>query len=165
MVPPYGWAAKGQRARGTVPAGHRRHHTLLSTLTPHGMGPSWLIEGSVDQQVFDTFLTTQLIPTLQPGQTVILDNASIHKGRRTQALIEAAGAQVQFLPTCAPQFNPIEQAFAKLKQYLRTVQARTPETLEAAIKAGTNAITPADAVGYFRGAGYPLPGQLPGKSL
>lgn len=160
MVPAYGWAPKGQRARGTVPAGHRRHHTLISTLTPSGIGPSLLLEGSVDRDGFDTFLTRLLIPTLRPGQTVILDNASIHKGVRTRALLDAAGVQLCFRPTASPQFNPIEHAFAKLKQQLRTDQPRPPATLQAAIKAGMHAITLADVHGFYRGAGYPLPPQL-----
>lgn len=154
MVPRYGWAPKGERACGTVPTGHRRHHTLISSLTLAGMGPSLLLEGSVDRTVFDTFLTDLLLPTLTAGQTVILDNASIHKGTRTRVVLEAAGIQLCFLPTASPEFNPIEHAFAKLKQHLRRDQPRDPDTLEAAIKAGQNAITASDAHGFFRGAGY-----------
>lgn len=165
MVPLYGWAPTGQRAHGTVPTGHRRHHTLISTLTPTGLGPSLLIEGSIDRAVFETYLTSQLIPTLTPGQIVILDNASIHTGQRTRDLIEAAGARLCFLPKSSPQFNPIEHAFAKLKQHLRTAQPRTPASLEAAIKTATTAITRADAEAFYRKAGYPLPRQLPCKLL
>ena len=164
MVPQYGWAPTGQRARGSVPTGHRRHHTLIGTLSASGMGPSLLVEGSIDRVAFDTFLEELVIPDLRPGQTVIMDNASIHHGTRTRQLLEAAGAHLCFLPTSAPEFNPIEGAFAKLKQGLRQRQARTPETLLAAVKAGLESITTTDAAGFFRGAGYPL-GQLPCKTL
>ena len=153
----YGWAPKGTRARGSVPTGHRRHHTLIGTLTPTGMGPPLLIEGSIDRDVFDTFLEQALVPHLRTGQIVILDNASIHTGRRTRALIEATGAELRFLPPSSPEFNPIESAFAKLKQGLRRARPRTPEALEAAIKDGLAAITQRDVDGFYRGAGYALP--------
>lgn len=118
------------------------------------MGPSLLLEGSVDRQTFDTYLTDLLLPTLRPGQVVIMDNASIHKGTRTRQVLEAEGITVCFLPTASPEFNPIEHAFAKLKQHLRRLQPRDPDALEAAIKTGQKAITTADAAGFFRGAGY-----------
>lgn len=154
MTPWYGWAPRGQRVIGRVPAGHRRHHTLISALTLAGMGPSLVLEGSVDRATFDTYLTEVLVPTLTPGQIVILDNASIHKGTRTRQVLEAAGVQVRFLPTASPELNPIEHAFAKLKQHLRRLEPRDPVALEAAIKSGHQAITRDDADGFFRGAGY-----------
>ena len=157
MVLGYGWAPKGRRALGSVPTGHRRHHTLIGTLTPTGMGPPFLIEGSIDRAIFDTFLEQVLVPCLRPGQIVIMDNASIHKGKRTRALIEAAGAKLRFLPPSSPEFNPIESAFAKLKQGLRRARPRTPEALERAIKEGLATITQRDAEGFYRGAGYALP--------
>lgn len=101
-----------------------------------------------------------MVPKLQPGQTVIPDNASIHYGRRTQELIEAAGAHVRFLRSSSPEFNPIEHAFAKLKHGMRHRQARTPETLLTAVKEVIATITPSDAADFFRSVGYPL-GQLP----
>lgn len=156
-MPTYGWGAKGQRVAGQIPTGHRRHHTLIGTLTPTGMGPAFLIEGSIDRTVFDTFLAQQLVPHLRPGQIVIMDNASIHKGARTRELIEAAGARLCFLPPASPEFNPIESAFAKLKQRLRNAGARTPQALERAIKDAMAAITQQDINGFYRGAGYVLP--------
>lgn len=156
MVLGYGWAPKGRRAHGTVPTGHRRHHTLIGTVTPTGMGPPFLIEGGVDRTVFDTFLEAELVPSLGPGQIVIMDNASIHKGARTRELIEATGAEVRFLPPSSPEFNPIESAFAKLKQWLRTAEPRTPEALETAIKDGLATISQEDVTGFYRGAGYAL---------
>ena len=137
MTPWYGWAPKGARAYGRVPAGHRRHHTLIGSLTLAGMGPSLVLEGSVDRATFDTYLTEVLVPTLTAGQTVILDNASIHKGTRTRQVLEAAGVRVAFLPTASPEFNPIEHACAKLKQHLRRLEPRDPAALEAAIERPT----------------------------
>ena len=96
---------------------------------------------------------------------MILDNASIHKGTRTREVLEAAGIRLCFLPTASPELNPIEHAFAKLKQHLRRDQPRDPAALEAAIKAGAIAITPDDADGFFRGAGYRPVRQLHCKPL
>ena len=155
-MPAYGWGPKGRRVPGQIPTGHRRHHTLIGVLTPTGMGPPFLIEGGVDRTVFDTFLAEQLVPLLRPGQLVIMDNASIHKGTRTRELIEATGAQLRFLPPASPEFNPIESAFAKLKQGLRNARPRTPEALASAIKEGLAAITQRDVAGFYRGAGYEL---------
>ncbi len=157
MVPGSGWAPKGTRAGGSVPTGHRRHHPLIAPVTPTGMGPSLLIQGSIDRAAFDTFLEQVLVPSLQPGQIVIMDNASIPKGADTRALLEAAGIELWFLPPSSPEFNPIESAFAKLKHELRKARPRSPETLETAIKAGLDAITQRDIAGFYRGAGYVLP--------
>ena len=99
----------------------------MATLTANGIGESLLVRGAVDRRVFEAFVEQVLVPSLRPGQIVILDNLSVHKSARAKALIEAAGCQVVFLPTYSPDFNPIEQAFAKTKQALRRVGARTWE--------------------------------------
>jgi transposase len=154
------WAPRGQRAVGKTPTGHRRHHTLLATLTPSGMGPALLVEGAADRPVFEAFVAHLLLPVLHPGQTVVLDNNSVHHSSRVRQLIEDAGCTLCFLPTYSPDFNPIELAFAKLKSQVRRAAARTPEALEAATAAGLAAITAADAYAFYRKAGYPLQDQL-----
>ncbi|MDF2762529.1 MAG: Transposase protein, partial [Thermomicrobiales bacterium] len=101
------------------------------------------------------FVERVLVPSLRPGQIVVLDNLSVHKSARAKALIEAAGCQLLFLPTYSPDFNPIEQAFAKIKQLLRRVGARSWEAVVAAVGAALNAITAVDAHAFFADAGFP----------
>ena len=153
-------APRGQRAIGRVPRGRWTTITLISTLTPQGIGPSVLIEGAADRIVFDTFIVEVLVPHLRPGQIVVLDNLSVHKSARARQAVEAVGCEVRFLPTYSPDYNPIEQAFAKLKQHLRRAQARSFDALVAATAAGMQTITATDAQAYYRAAGYPLTDQL-----
>jgi transposase len=119
-----------------------------------------LIEGATDRAVFEAFVVQQLAPSLRPGQTVILDNLSVHKSAAARDAIEAVGCRVHFLPTYSPDFNPIEQAFATIKQRLRRVEARTYDALCTAAGPALDAVTPMDAAAFCRAAGYPLnPGQ------
>ncbi len=129
---------------------------LLTTLTPTELGAGLQLEGEIDRQGFDTFVTEALAPTLRPGQIVVLDNLAVHKGATARRLIEARGCRLLFLPPYSPDFNPIEHAFAKLKEYLRRAGARTEDALHAALAAALATITAADARGWFRHCGYPL---------
>lgn len=115
-----------------------------------------ILEGAADRDAFRVYVERVLVPTLTPGQLVILDNLSVHKQAPMRRAIEAAGCRVLFLPTYSPDFNPIEQAFAKIKQLLRRAQARTTETLIDAIARAIDHVTLADAAGFFRGCGYLL---------
>lgn len=151
-------ALRGQRALGRVPRGRREAISWLATLTSTGIGESLLVRGAVDRQIFETFIERVLVPTLRPGQIVVLDNLSVHKSARARALIEAAACQLVFLPTYSPDFNPIEQAFAKIKQALRRAGARTWETVVAAVGTTLTTITAADARAFFADAGFPVTG-------
>lgn len=151
-----GRALPGQRAMGRIPRGRREAISWLATLTPHGIGESLLVRGAVDRLVFETFVERVLVPSLRPGQIVVLDNLSVHKSARAKALIQAAGCQVFFLPTYSPDFNPIEHAFAKTKQALRRVGARSFESVVAAVGETLTTITPADAHAFFTHAGFPV---------
>jgi transposase len=111
----------------------------------------------MDGRVFATFVEQVLVPSLHPGQIVVLDNLSVHKNARARQLIEAAGCRLLFLPAYSPDFNPIEQAFAKGKQLLRRLRPRSWEAVNAAIVTLLPAITPADAHAFFADAGFPLP--------
>jgi transposase len=128
----------------------------LATLTPSGLGESLLVRGAVDRLIFEAFVERVLVPTLRPGQIVILDNLSVHKSARARALIEAAGGQLVFLPTYSPDFNPIEHAFAKTKQHLRRVGARSWDGVTAAVGDVLATITAANARAYFAAAGFPV---------
>jgi transposase len=150
-------APRGQRAVGAAPRNHGPNVTLLAALGPTGVGPSVVVEGATDRLVCAAFVEQFLAPSLRPGQVVVLDNLSAHKGERVRQLIEAAGCRLLFLPAYSPDFNPIELAFAKLKTHLRGVAARTFEVLVAAIGAALDAITAADARGFFAHCGFPLP--------
>ena len=147
---------RGQRVLGRVPRGRWTTVTLLATLTPQGLGPGYQFPGALDRVVFEAFVERILVPSLRPGQTVVLDNLSVHKSAKARQLIEAAGCQLVFLPTYSPDFNPIEQAFAKLKQRLRRSEARTVETIMTATHTHYGAITAADARSFYQEAGYNL---------
>jgi len=147
---------RGQRVLGRVPRGRWTAVSLLATLTPNGLGPALQLPGTVDRAVFEQFVAETLAPSLRPGQTVVLDNLSVHRSARARQLIEAAGCHLVFLPTYSPDFNPIEQAFAKLKELLRRTEARTVEAVMTATQQHYPAITPADARNFYRAAGYNL---------
>jgi transposase len=164
LTPLRGWAPRSHRLVGRVP--RRRWHrvTLLSALTVAGMGASVVIDGAVDRRMFDAFVEQELVPTLVPGQSVVLANLSVHRSAAARMAIEAAGCALWFLPTYSPDLNPIEAAFAKIKQLLRRTAARSYEALVAATKPALDAVTARDVAGFFRHAGY-LPPQNTGQLL
>jgi transposase len=118
------------------------------------MGASLVVEGSTNGTVFETYLEDVLCPTLKRGQVVVMDNLSSHKGERVRDLIEGEGCQLIYLPPYSPDYNPIEQAFSKLKSYLRAACARTQQTLMKVIGQALRTITTSDAEGYFEHCGY-----------
>ena len=150
-------APRGQRAVGHVPHGKRPHLSWLATLTARGIGASVVVPGAVDRQVFDLFGERVLVPGLRPGQIVVLDTRKVHDSATARRLIAAAGCHLVFLPPYSPDMNPIEQAFAKVKQALRRRGARSWEAVVAAIGAALETVTPADARACFADAGFPLP--------
>jgi transposase len=155
----YGWAPHDQRASGSAPRNHGKNTTLVAALTHDGVHTPWLIEGAMDSETFEWYIRQQLAPTLRPGQVVVLDNLSAHKGASIREVIEARGCLLLFLPPYSPDFTPIEQAFSKLKAILRGLGARTKEALQEAVRLAIEAITRRDAVAWFAHAGYALPAQ------
>lgn len=141
---------------GRVPRGRWHSVSLLASLQLDGLGPGLQVEGAIDREVFETFVAQQLVPILQPGQIVVLDNLSVHKSTRARDLIEAAGAQLWFLPTYSPDLNPIEHAFSKLKHQLRQAAADTRATVQTETQRLWPTITAANARAYFMAAGYNL---------
>ena len=150
----YARAPRGERARGSVPRNHGTPTTLLAALSREGLGAAMTLEGAANTEAFAVYLRELLCPTLRPGQIVIVDNVSFHRADRVRALVEAAGCRLLFLPAYSPDFNPIEHAFSKLKALLRAAGARTQAVLEAAIAAALDAVTAADADGWFHHCGY-----------
>lgn len=157
LTPRYGRAPRGQRPIGSAPRNHGPNVTLLAALTPDGIGPALVVEGAADRLAFTAYLRQALVPRLRPGQTVVLDNLSVHKSEEIRTLIEEAGCQLRFLPAYSPDLPPIEPAFAKVKQALRRAEARTFHDLVAAIGPALDAVTEPDAHGFFAHCGYPLP--------
>lgn len=155
LAPLYGWARKGDRAHQKAPRNWGKNVTLLSSIgKERGMGASLVVEGSTNGTVFETYLKEVLLPTLEEGQVVVMDNLSAHKGERVRQLIEGKGCELVYLPPYSPDFNPIEQAFSKLKGYLRAACARSRETLMEVIGEALRTITASDALGYFEQCGY-----------
>jgi transposase len=127
---------------------------LVAALSPEGLQMPWLIEGAMDSETFEWYIRQQLAPTLRPGQVVVLDNLSAHKGASIREVIEARGCWLVFLPPYSPDFTPIEQAFSKLKAILRGLGARTHEALAEAVRLAIAAITREDISAWFAHAGY-----------
>ncbi|MCA1729693.1 MAG: transposase [Actinobacteria bacterium] len=126
----------------------------MASMTLGGMGETMAVEGSTDREVFEAYLEHSLAPTLEAGQVVILDNLSAHKPARVRELIESRGCELVYLPAYSPDFNPIEEAFAKIKGILRRAGARTKDALVDVLGEALSAISVQDARGYFEHAGY-----------
>jgi transposase len=150
-------APRGERAVGRAPRNHGPNVTLLAALTPDGVGPALAIPGAVDGPAFALYAERLLAPSLRPGQVVVLDNLSAHKSDDARRAIEAAGGRLLFLPPYSPDFNPIELAFAKVKERLRAAAARTHDDLAAATAGAIDAVTAADARAFYAHCGFALP--------
>jgi transposase len=124
------------------------------------MGPSIAVEGATTGAVFEAYVKEALVPRLRPGQVVIMDNLSAHKGERIRKLIEGRGCELLYLPHYSPDLNPIEQAFSKLKGLLRGAGARARGALIEAMGTALPEISARDASGFFRHCGYRAPAQL-----
>jgi transposase len=151
-----GRAPRGQRLVAGIPHGHWKTSTLIAALGVAGVRCSAVIDGAVNAAVFEAFVEQVLAPELRPGDLVVLDNLSSHKSARTRELIEAAGAELVFLPPYSPDLNPIEMVFAKIKQALRSLACRTQRALWDSIQPVLDAVTPTDAANCFRHCGYTL---------
>ena len=154
MARTHGRAPRGERLRVGVPHGHWKTTTVVAALTLRGMIAPFVLSGPINREAFEAYVAQVLVPELRPGDVVVMDNLSSHKGPRVRALIEAAGAALLFLPPYSPDFNPIEMAFSKLKAILRKAAARTVDALWAAIADALDAFTPAECANYFAAAGY-----------
>ena len=154
MTRRYGRAPSGERVREATPAGHWNTLTLLGAMSSKGMLASMTVESATDGDVFLAYLDHVLCPSLRPGQVVVMDNLAAHKVQGVRERIEAVGAELLYLPPYSPDFNPIEQCWAKVKQSLRSAKARTLEVLEVAIAQALASITPQNASAWFAHSGY-----------
>lgn len=151
-----GRAPRGERLIEAVPHGHWKTTTLIAALGVEGMRCSTVVDGAVNGDVFEAFVEQVLVPELRPGDVVILDNLSSHKRQRTRELIEAAGAELLFLPPYSPDLNPIEMIFAKVKHLLRSLACRTRAAWWQAMQSVLDQVTATDAANCFRHCGYTL---------
>lgn len=156
----YAWALKGQRARWSTPRNRGPNTTLLASINSEGMGPCLAVVGSINAAVFEAYVEQALAPTLRPGQVVVMDNLSAHKGDRVRELIEQHGCELLYLPPYSPDLNPIEEAFAKIKGLMRKAEVRTRRTLIETMATAISAVTATDAREYFDHCGYRLQSQL-----
>jgi transposase len=149
-----GRARRGQRCRAPVPHGHWKTTTFTGALRLSGMTAPMVLDGPMNRAAFRAYVEQILVPTLRPGDIVIMDNLPAHKGADTRVAIEAAGATLRYLPPYSPDFNPIENAFAKLKAILRKAAARTITDLWATIGNALPRFTPGECANYFTATGY-----------
>lgn len=154
MARRYGRCRRGDRLRIGVPHGHWKTTTFVAGLRLTGIAAPFVLDGPINRLAFETYVEKVLVPELRTGDVVIMDNLSSHKGPRVRQMIEAAGASLRFLPPYSPDFNPIENAFAKLKALLRKAAERTVDGLWSAISRLIDLFTPAECRNYFAVAGY-----------
>jgi transposase len=159
LTPLYAWAPRGERAVAQAPRNRGPNTTVLAALTAEGLQAPMIIEGATNTEVFLTYLDEVLCPSLHAGQTVVMDNLNVHRAAVVRQRIEARECQLVFLPGYSPDFNPIEEAFSKLKHYLRRAKARTRERLESAIAEGLQRITAQDARHWFTHCGFAVGSQ------
>lgn len=160
LFPLHAWSRRGERARCEVPRNRGKNVTLLASMTAEGMGPCLAVVGGTTGAVFEAYIEQILSPALEPGQILVMDNLAAHKGDRVRELVEERGCEVLFLPPYSPDYNPIEEAFSKIKTLLRKAGARTREALVEALGWALDAVTARDAEGFFEHCGYRQVGQL-----
>jgi transposase len=153
-TPTHARAPRGQRAYASAPRNHGENKTVLASLSLAGVGPTMRFDGPMTTDRFVGYVRHILAPTLRPGQIVVADNLRAHHSHLARAAIEARGAVLWHLPPYSPDFNPIEEAFSKVKQALLRAKARTDDALRAATWAALAAITTADIAGWFSHCGY-----------
>ena len=151
-----GRAPRGERLIDKTPHGHWQTTMLIAALDVDGIRCSTVVDGAVNGDIFESFVEHVLVPELLEGDIVIMDNLSSHKRVRTRALIEAAGAELEFLPPYSPDLNPIEMIFSKIKQLLRSLGLRMRDALWESMQNVLDQVTTSDAKNCFKHCGYSL---------
>jgi transposase len=150
----YGRSACGTRLHDRTPCSHWQTHTVVAGLRLDGLTAPAVFDGPIDSPTFLAYVEQVLVPTLRPGDVVVLDNLAVHKHPEVCAAIERAGAFLRFLPPYSPDFNPIEQAFAKLKAFLRAARPRSFDQVCELLRTALGLYTPSECVNYLRHSGY-----------
>ena len=156
----YGRSPRGARLHDHTPCSHWQAHTVLATLRTTGLDATAVLDGPVDNLSFLAYVEQILVPTLRPGDVVVMDNLVVHKQPAVRTAIEATGAQLRFLPPYSPDFNPIELAFAKLKGVMRAARPRTFDAVVDLMKTALALFLPEECANYFRHAGYRLTTEM-----
>ncbi len=154
MTPLRGWAPRGARLKAKAPFGRWQTMTFIAALRCDRIDAPCLFDGPINGEAFLAYVQTFLVPTLKPGDVVIMDNLGSHRGKQVRRAIRQAGARLLFLPKYSPDLNPIEQVFSKLKHMLRKAQARSYDGLLDAIGQLLDTYLPAECANYFRNSGY-----------
>jgi transposase len=154
LIRRYGRSPRGTRLRDHAPFGHWETSTVIAALRWDGITAPGVFNGPIDAVSFLAYVEQVLVPTLQPGDVVVLDNLVVHKQPEVRAAIEATGAQLRFLPPYSPDFNPIELVFAKLKAFLRAARPRTFDEVTMLIGVALELFTPPECANYVRHCGY-----------
>lgn len=150
----YGRSPRGVRLHDHTPCGHGQTHTVVAGLRIDGLVAPAVFDGPLDKPTFLAYVEQVLVPTLRPGDVVVLDNLAIHKHPEAEAAIARAGARLRFLPPYSPDFNPIEQAFAKLKAFLRAARPRTFDQVVELVAIALDLFSPAECLNFVRHCGY-----------
>ena len=150
----YGRSLRGTRLCDHTPCSHWQTHTVIAALRLDELGAPAVFDGPIDNPCFRAYVEQVLVPTLHPGDVVVLDNLAVHKQPAVQAAIEGVGAQLRFLPPYSPDFNPIEQAFAKLKAFLRAARPRSFDQVNALVATALGLFSPTECRNYVRHCGY-----------
>ena len=148
------------RLRDFTPCGHWQTHTVVAGLRVDGLAAPAVFDGPIDNPTFLAYVEQVLVPTLRPGDVVVLDNLAIHKQPAVQAAIEHVGARLRFLPPYSPDFNPIEQAFAKLKAFLRAARPRSFDQVVELVAIALELFSPLECLNFVRHCGYRVPTGL-----
>jgi transposase len=151
----YGRCPRGKRLVCPVPHGHWKTTTFVGALRHDGMIAPCVVDGPMNGETFLAWIEQLLVPTLQQGDIVVMDNLSSHKVKGVREAVEAVGATLRYLPPYSPDLNPIEQFFAKLKSLLRKAAARTLETLNHAIAHALTRFSPTECANFLANSGYP----------
>jgi len=154
MTRAWGRAPMGERIAEATQQSHWKVLTTLGAMSLRGIEAAMTIDAATDGEIFRVFIDQVLLPRLEPGHVVVLDNLSAHKVAGTREKIESRGAELLYLPPYSPDLNPIEKAWSKFKQFLRSAKARTQEALDKAITEALQTITAANAHAWFNHCGY-----------
>lgn len=154
LIRRYGRSLRGTRLRDHAPCGHWETSTVIAALRADGLTAPAVFDGPIDKPSFRAYVEQVLVPTLRPGDVVVLDNLAVHKQLEVRTAIEAAGARLRFLPPYSPDFNPIEQVFAKLKAFLRAARPRSFEAVNALIAIALPLFAPSECRNYITHCGY-----------
>lgn len=156
----YGRSPRGVRLRDYTPYGHGQTHTVVAALRVDGLTAPAVFDGPIDNPTFLAYVEQVLVPTLHPGDVVVLDNLAMHKQPEVQAAIERVGARLRFLPPYSLDFNPIEQAFAKLKAFWRAARPRTFDQVVELVAIALELFSPPECLNFVRHCGYRVPTPL-----